>query len=162
AEFSADDRVLVTREEDFLRIWDLQESVQRQRLRVGEFGERGIAIRPDNSVLIGNGNRIELLRPGVAKREEFKEFTHGALLAISWTGRLAIVGGWRWKKNATLVDVSTGTELWSPEIAGPAISALFSPDERFLLLRTGLFEVSLWDLKSRRCVHRSIGKIDES
>src|SRR5262249_43183568 len=31
AEFSADDRLLVTREDNFLRVWDLQEVVQRQR-----------------------------------------------------------------------------------------------------------------------------------
>ncbi len=151
AVFTPNGESLVTREERFLRTWNLRDDTQRQRLALSWESSVLVMLR-DGTLLMNDGLKLYAFRPSESEPKLVREFTSGdGLAALSGDGRFAAISDWQ--SGAThLVEVSTGRRIWRMRTNGPAVVGLFSPDNRFLILGTPDQHVSLWNVSSRRLV----------
>jgi WD40 repeat protein len=151
AVFSEDGRWLVTREEYFLRRWDLRDGTQQ--LRLPALGESSaLEMLSDGTVLQDNGNALKALRPDASTMERVREFEKDArVVALSSDGRHAVLTSPAHPRSR-LVDVSTGRTIWEIDARGPAVLGRFSPDNRRLLLGTADQRVTLWNVSQKRLV----------
>src|SRR5262245_26047837 len=162
-----DDKLLITRGDDGLKVWDL--STGKERVVPKLTGET-LALSPDGKVVALADDRSVRLWDILADKEvaAFKEHAFSVRgVAFSPDGKMVATGGTKPGPKpgirvavAALWEVATGKQVCTLESSTGTLSGLvFSPDGKLLAVATQEFpligNVTLWDLPTGK-VHSTL------